>query len=80
MRTVTPRKIKHINKLHELHFRGMCGGGWRRGGTFKPVHCNTHTHDYSYCYALTANFLMETNQVIKARSTLSPYYHAREIW
>jgi hypothetical protein len=49
-------------------------------GSFQPVHCNVHIHDYSYYSTLTAKFLMETNRVIKARSTLCQYYHATSIW
>lgn len=47
-------------------------------GSFQTVHCNVH--DYSCYSTLTAKFLMETNQVIKARSTLCQYYHATNIW
>jgi len=49
-------------------------------GSFQTVHCNVHVYDYSYYSTLTAKFLMETNQVIKARSTLCQYYHATNIW
>jgi hypothetical protein len=49
-------------------------------GNFQPVHCNVHIHDYSFYSTLTAKFLMETNQVIKAHSTLCQYYHATTIW
>ena len=46
----------------------------------QPVRCNVHIPGYTYYSTLTAKFLMETNQVIKARSTLCQYYYATNIW
>jgi hypothetical protein len=62
----------------------MAGRGdiFRWGGRVFNLYTAIHIHirDYIYYCALTVTFLMETNQVIKARSTLSQYFRARDIW
>jgi hypothetical protein len=65
-----------FGRAEGMHFGGV---GEFLTSILQCTYIYTHTCDYSYYWALTAAFLMGTNQVIKARPTLSQYFHARDI-